>query len=471
MRRSAAVATVVRGSERVQVYSVHLPSPLAISGGSRREQLRVLAQDAAKSPDPVLIAGDFNSYGKLEELERAGLVWLTRDLGDTTRVKLLGIPITSLSYDHFARERPGARPGVPALGVVSDNHDASDHLPIWALLVPSRSRRKPDATSRPAPGSATAARTVDATRERGIRCATPEAPRMRYRRACSCSCCPRRRLLPEARAASGAAIPLPEHPRPDLERAEWLNLNGEWAFRFDKDGAGERERWFEAPAEAFPLRIQVPFPWGSKLSGVADEADVAWYARTVRVPQGWQGKRVFLVVGASDWKTSGWLDGEPIGEYQGGYTPFELELTTAREARRGPAARAARGRHAPRLQAGGQAGVREGARPVADGLPGGAARALPGLVRVPPERRAEARRAARAAERPGTRGRRTRAAGSHRRSGRCALRRGARWPSPPERGRRVSRCRSGRARGSGRWRTRTSTTRRSCSARPRARTG
>jgi endonuclease/exonuclease/phosphatase family metal-dependent hydrolase len=139
LRRSAAVATVVRGSERVQVYSVHLPSPLAISGGSRREQLRVLAQDAATSPDPVLIAGDFNSYGKLEELERGGLVWLTRDLGDTTRVKLLGIPITSLSYDHFAARGLELAPGVPGLGVVSDNHDASDHLPIWALLVPSES--------------------------------------------------------------------------------------------------------------------------------------------------------------------------------------------------------------------------------------------------------------------------------------------------------------------------------------------
>ena len=73
----------------------------------------------------------------------------------------------------------------------------------------------------------------------------------------------------------------------------------------------------------------MPFPWGSKLSGVGDEADVAWYARTVRVPESWKGKRVFLVVGASDWRTSGWLDGEPIGSYQGGYTPFDLELTKA----------------------------------------------------------------------------------------------------------------------------------------------
>ncbi|HSD66034.1 MAG TPA: glycoside hydrolase family 2 TIM barrel-domain containing protein, partial [Vicinamibacteria bacterium] len=124
-----------------------------------------------------------------------------------------------------------------------------------------------------------------------------------------------------------AGIPLPEHPRPDLERAEWVNLNGDWAFRFDAEGTGERERWFERAPAGFPLTIHVPFSWGSKLSGVRDEADVAWYARLVRVPEGWKGRRVFLVVGASDWKTTAWLDGEPIGGHQGGYTPFELELT------------------------------------------------------------------------------------------------------------------------------------------------
>lgn len=135
------------------------------------------------------------------------------------------------------------------------------------------------------------------------------------------------RLLAQGPASAPPAVPLPEHPRPDFERAAWQNLNGAWAFRFDKDDAGERERWFDAGEAAFPLRINVPFPWGSKLSGVSDEADVAWYARTIRIPEAWKGLRVFLVAGACDWKTSGWLDSQPIGSHQGGYTPFELELT------------------------------------------------------------------------------------------------------------------------------------------------
>jgi len=125
---------------------------------------------------------------------------------------------------------------------------------------------------------------------------------------------------------SSAGIPLPEHPRPDFQRAAWLNLNGEWKFRFDSENAGIDGGWAKS-SESFPRSIQVPFPWGSELSGVSNEADIGWYQRTVTVPDTWKGQRVFLVVGACDWLTQGWLDGEALGEHRGGYTPFEFELT------------------------------------------------------------------------------------------------------------------------------------------------
>ena len=137
LRRSATSATVLRGAARIRAYSVHLPSPLAISGSSRLEELRVLGQDASASSDPVVIAGDFNSHDKVAELERAGFAWLTRRLGDTTRFGLLGIPITGLSYDHVLVKRLRLADGSAVLGVVQDNRGASDHLPIWAVLVAS----------------------------------------------------------------------------------------------------------------------------------------------------------------------------------------------------------------------------------------------------------------------------------------------------------------------------------------------
>ncbi|HVU18427.1 MAG TPA: glycoside hydrolase family 2 TIM barrel-domain containing protein [Candidatus Didemnitutus sp.] len=129
------------------------------------------------------------------------------------------------------------------------------------------------------------------------------------------------------RAVAGdETIPLPEHPRPDFQRDRWLNLNGSWDFRSDKQDRGLTEGWAKSPVD-FSKKIVVPFPWGSPLSGVANEADIAWYHRAIRVPPEWRGQRIFLVVGACDWKTSGWLDGHALGEHQGGYTPFEFELT------------------------------------------------------------------------------------------------------------------------------------------------
>ena len=113
--------------------------------------------------------------------------------------------------------------------------------------------------------------------------------------------------------AFAAEIPLPEHPRPDWERAEWMNLNGEWDFGFKPD--------------KFDRKILVPFGWGCKLSGVKDEGDIGYYRRSVTVPSAWKGKRVFVVVGAADHTTTCTFDGEELGVHSGGYTPFEFELT------------------------------------------------------------------------------------------------------------------------------------------------
>lgn len=38
-------------------------------------------------------------------------------------------------------------------------------------------------------------------------------------------------------------IPRPEHPRPDFERKNWLNLNGEWQFEIDYGKSGLEKGW------------------------------------------------------------------------------------------------------------------------------------------------------------------------------------------------------------------------------------
>jgi len=130
----------------------------------------------------------------------------------------------------------------------------------------------------------------------------------------------------QAQPAAPASIPLPEHPRPEFMREHWQNLNGSWQFQFDPQNSGETQGWPRTGLPS-PQRITVPFSWAAPLSGVRENADIGWYARTVQVPPAWQGRRVFLVVGASDWHTTAWLDGQPLGTHQGGYTPFEFDLT------------------------------------------------------------------------------------------------------------------------------------------------
>ncbi len=130
----------------------------------------------------------------------------------------------------------------------------------------------------------------------------------------------------QAQPAATASIPLPEHPRPEFMRERWLNLNGTWQFQFDPQNSGEAQGWHRSGPPS-PQQIVVPFSWAAPLSGVRDNADIGWYARPLQVPAAWQGQRIFLVIGASDWHTTAWLDGKQLGTHQGGYTPFEFELT------------------------------------------------------------------------------------------------------------------------------------------------
>ena len=60
-------------------------------------------------------------------------------------------------------------------------------------------------------------------------------------------------------------IPLPEHPRPDFQRNDWINLNGIWAFQFDSLDAGMEQQWYIRPifteeALLIPAGIQTPIP-------------------------------------------------------------------------------------------------------------------------------------------------------------------------------------------------------------------
>ena len=115
---------------------------------------------------------------------------------------------------------------------------------------------------------------------------------------------------------------LPEYPRPQLERPDWQNLNGEWEYAIKPKG--------EAEPAAFDGKILVPFAVESSLSGVqkeVGESNELWYKRTLTVPSAWKGKDILLNFGAVDWKADVFVNDILIGSHKGGFTPFSLNIT------------------------------------------------------------------------------------------------------------------------------------------------
>ena len=122
-------------------------------------------------------------------------------------------------------------------------------------------------------------------------------------------------------------LPRPEYPRPDFERKEWFNLNGEWQFDFDDENSGEENGWYKG--KNLSQKIIVPFCYQSELSGISDKNmhEIMWYKREFSVPQCFGLKKIFLNFGAVDYDAKVWVNGEFIDSHKGGYVPFKMDIT------------------------------------------------------------------------------------------------------------------------------------------------
>jgi len=123
------------------------------------------------------------------------------------------------------------------------------------------------------------------------------------------------------------SIPRPEYPRPQFERADWINLNGPWSYCFDFGTSGMDRRLFESTG--FDDRILVPFCPESERSGVGhkDFIQAMWYHRTITIPRRWSGKNVLMNFGGVDYECELFVDGQSVGMHFGGTVSFSFDIT------------------------------------------------------------------------------------------------------------------------------------------------
>mgnify|MGYP001040848685 FL=1 len=118
-------------------------------------------------------------------------------------------------------------------------------------------------------------------------------------------------------AENNKIIPRGEYPRPQFVRDLWMSLNGEWDFSFE--------------SSEFDLKIQVPYAYQSRLSGIGSDriCDVVWYRKNFTLPEEMSGKKILLHFGAVDYLCKVWVNGQYMTSHEGGHIGFETEITGA----------------------------------------------------------------------------------------------------------------------------------------------
>ena len=114
----------------------------------------------------------------------------------------------------------------------------------------------------------------------------------------------------------------------DTATRQRKSLDGLWRFSLDPAGIGRGEGWPDGlPAGA--REMPVPSSYNDVLpeAEVHDHVGEAWYETLVRVPASWAGERIVLRFGSATHRAVVWVNGTQVAEHEGGYTPFEADVT------------------------------------------------------------------------------------------------------------------------------------------------
>jgi beta-glucuronidase len=115
------------------------------------------------------------------------------------------------------------------------------------------------------------------------------------------------------------------------------SLNGKWTVIIDPGGAGDyKQVWQEKkPQKKTDFveysfdggpELQVPGDFNSQMRELTYLEGTVWYKKKFNCSIT-KGKRLFLHFGAVNYMADVYLNGEKIGSHEGGFTPFQFEIT------------------------------------------------------------------------------------------------------------------------------------------------
>lgn len=115
------------------------------------------------------------------------------------------------------------------------------------------------------------------------------------------------------------------------------SLNGKWDAIVDQYDQGRNNKIYldkkpQGKTDFYEysfdhgLRLNVPSDWNSQSPELKYYEGTVWYARRFDVKKD-AGKRMFLYFGAVSYRSRVYLNGKEIGSHEGGFTPFQIEVT------------------------------------------------------------------------------------------------------------------------------------------------
>lgn len=122
-----------------------------------------------------------------------------------------------------------------------------------------------------------------------------------------------------------------------VQSRDLTSLNGEWQVILDPSGAGD---WKQVWQEKKPQKktdfveysfdggpmLKVPGDFNSQLCELTYLEGIVWYKKVFNYKSN-EEKRLFLHFGAVNYLADVYLNSEKIGSHEGGFTPFQYEIT------------------------------------------------------------------------------------------------------------------------------------------------